>query len=316
MTIKQTFSPFFPLFDNSQTKLYTLFSNWLARTTCCSNIVGQSGSGSGTTKLSLPVITYLPALAISAVCARWRFLALASPRIWSQIRVETAPKGEAMSNMQSGFQSTLQLYLDRSADSPLLIDLQTPDGLDADDSDLSALPLLLDHTSRWQTFSYTGDFDLGSCEGFRRHPPFPNLEALNLRGCWSEIQTTDLDCFEHAPELRAVKTDYLEEDSHLPWTQLTSLDVSPRIGRDINLLHSCHDLTVLKLRDFWTTLGKNSTSLTRLESFTFVGSREERDSMLEDMFSRFTFPSLKELIIYSEDVYSGNLIWPLNALAL
>ncbi|KAE9408943.1 hypothetical protein BT96DRAFT_913625 [Gymnopus androsaceus JB14] len=35
--------------------------------------------------------------------------------------------------------------------------------------------------------------------------------------------------------------------------------------------------------------------------------------MLEEMFSRFTFPSLKELIIYSEDGSSASLIWPLYA---
>ncbi|KAE9391549.1 hypothetical protein BT96DRAFT_979802, partial [Gymnopus androsaceus JB14] len=153
-------------------------------------------------ELSLPVIAYLPTLAVSAVCTRWRFLALASPRIWSQIRVVTVPGGEVMSNTQCGFRSTLQLYLDRSADSPLLIDLQTD--LVEDKENPSALPLLLEHTSRWQTFSYTGSFDLGSCEGFRRHPSFPILEALDLRSLEAETQTTDLDCFEHAPKLRAV----------------------------------------------------------------------------------------------------------------
>ncbi|KAE9391548.1 hypothetical protein BT96DRAFT_864866 [Gymnopus androsaceus JB14] len=264
------------------------------------------------TKLSLPAITYLPALSISAVCTRWRFLALASPRIWSQIRVETAPEGEVMSDRESGFLSTLQLYLDRSADSPLLIDLQTPRNEVEDERNPSALSLLLNYTSRWQIFSYTGDFNLDACEGFHQHHSFPILEALNLRGVGAEIQTTDLDCFEHAPKLRAVRTDYLETDSDLPWTQLTSLDVGAYEGWDINLLHHCHGLTVLKLRDFWPTLGTSNTSLTRLKSFTFTRSGDERT--LEDMFSCFTFPSLKELFIYPEDDPCTRIDnWPLNA---
>ncbi|KAE9391542.1 hypothetical protein BT96DRAFT_1001201 [Gymnopus androsaceus JB14] len=78
-------------------------------------------------------------LAISAICTRWRFLALASLRLWSQLRMEIAPKGQAMSNTQSRFLSTLQLYLDRSADSPLLVDLQTSRALDEDE-------VLLEHT--------------------------------------------------------------------------------------------------------------------------------------------------------------------------
>ncbi|KAE9408948.1 hypothetical protein BT96DRAFT_913629 [Gymnopus androsaceus JB14] len=263
--------------------------------------------GEPPTKLSLPVIAYLPALAISAVCTRWRFLALASPRIWSQIRVEIAPRGEVMSTTQSGFRSTLQLYLDRSADSPLLIGLQTPGALDADKSDLSALPLLLDHTSRWQTFSYTGDFDLGSCEGFCHHPSFPILEALNLRGCEALIQRADFDCFEHAPKLCAFSTDYLK--SHSPWTQLTTLDVR---ALDMDVLQQCRSLTVLKIQRIWPTSELSNMTLVNLETFTLFGFGDECD--LEDMFSRITLPSLGELIIYPEDSpYTNDLIWPLNA---
>ncbi|KAE9408955.1 hypothetical protein BT96DRAFT_787040, partial [Gymnopus androsaceus JB14] len=79
------------------------------------------------TELSLPVITNVPALAISAVCTRWRSLALASPRLWSQFRLEIAPKEETTVDLdrQRGFISTLQLFLDRSANSPLQIGLQT-----------------------------------------------------------------------------------------------------------------------------------------------------------------------------------------------
>ncbi|KAE9391551.1 hypothetical protein BT96DRAFT_303606 [Gymnopus androsaceus JB14] len=261
------------------------------------------------TELSLPVIAYLPALAISAVCTRWRFLALESPRLWSRFNLEIAPDSEEDLDVQSGFRLTLQLYLDRSADSPLHIDLQTPRALNEDEGKLSALLLFFNHTSRWQTFSYTGDFDLGSCEGFRRHPSFPILEALNLRGCQEVIKTTDLDCFEHAPELRAVRTDYFETGSHLPWT---SLDVRGWGWKD--LLRYCPGLTVLKLRDFWSTLEPSSISLASLESFTFVEERyEEEDKRLENMFSHFTFPSLGELIIYTERTYNTKLLWPMDS---
>ncbi|KAE9408921.1 hypothetical protein BT96DRAFT_985249 [Gymnopus androsaceus JB14] len=272
------------------------------------------------TQLTLPAIAYLPALAISAVCTRWRSLALSSPGIWSQFRLEIAPiapKPEMMHmlNARSGLISTLQLYLDRSADSPLIIDLQTPMGAQSDQSKPSVLGLLLGHTSRWKTFTYTGDLDLSSCGDLSRPPSFPILEDLILRGSDVEIQDTDLDCFQHAPKLRAVKTDELDRWlSKLPWTQLTSLDVGAPRGEDIELLHQCPSLTVLKLRSFWSKFGPGSVSLAILESFTFIHfTHMDTSRSLETMFSVFTFPSLGELIICSEDGSTSNLIWPPDA---
>ncbi|KAF9061618.1 hypothetical protein BDP27DRAFT_325649 [Rhodocollybia butyracea] len=39
------------------------------------------------TKLTSPVITYLPSMAISSVCSRWRALALSSPSLWTNLAV-------------------------------------------------------------------------------------------------------------------------------------------------------------------------------------------------------------------------------------
>ncbi|KAE9408935.1 hypothetical protein BT96DRAFT_627294 [Gymnopus androsaceus JB14] len=263
------------------------------------------------TQLSLPFIAYLPALAISAVCTRWRSLALSSPGIWSQFRLEISPiasKAETMSNARSGFISTLQLYLDRSANSPLMIDLQTPTGARNDQSKPSVLGLLLDHSSRWKTFSYTGDYALEKC-GLSS---FPVLEDLILKGSGDNIRKADLDCFEHAPKLRGVRTDFFKKYSVLPWNQLASLDVRAPRGEQMDLLRRCSCLTALKLRSFWSKSRPSSVSLATLKSFTIVNSVDKpKTELLETILFSFTLPSLGELIIYSEDRSAANrVIWP------
>ncbi|KAE9395443.1 hypothetical protein BT96DRAFT_146412 [Gymnopus androsaceus JB14] len=170
------------------------------------------------TKPFLPIITYLPSLAISAVCTRWRSLMLASPSLWSDLRLETVPN-ETVSDVQSGFMSTLRLYLDRSVDAPLRIGLQTLGYLNFQNNS-PALNLILDHTCRWETFRYVGDYQLKNWMGSSFS--FPSLTNLILKGCDNPIVTEDLDCFADAPKLRAVRTDVLEPDSNIPWTQLTA----------------------------------------------------------------------------------------------
>ncbi|KAE9408848.1 hypothetical protein BT96DRAFT_913563 [Gymnopus androsaceus JB14] len=261
-------------------------------------------------KLTLPVITYLPTLAISAVCTRWRSLALASPSLWSHLSLETTPA--TVSDVQGGFTSTLQLYLDRSVDTPLTIGLRTTGTLYSHiiSSGSPALNLLLQHTCRWKNFSYIGDYKLK--QYMDSSLSFPILENLSLSALRSAIRLEDLGCFANAPKLHMVKTDDPEIHSDLPWTQLTSLDV--RTPRDIDLLRRCRCLAVLKLQSFWSKFGPGSVSLASLKSFTFIDSTQKcHRKLLENMFLTLTFPSLTELFMYSEDGSGESLIWPLDA---
>ncbi|KAE9393876.1 hypothetical protein BT96DRAFT_209677 [Gymnopus androsaceus JB14] len=288
--------------------LYLIFES-----SCTDNLIQEYPWPSE--RLSLPAIAYLPALAISAVCTRWRSLALASPGLWSQFRLEIAPIEKTTVDTQSGFISTLQFYLTRSADSPLQIDLETQ-GRGHGPRNPLTLDLILAHTTRWKRFSYTGDYDLGRCEGLSEHPSFPVLDQLALRGREMYIQVTDLDCFEHAPKLFAVSTDCLyPAESDLRWEQLTSLDVLEARDENITLLSQCTGLAVLKLRSGSTvSFGSSSISLASLKSFTFVLTRK-RKSSLEKILSSFAFPSLTELMLYSEYNSNANIIWPLDAFA-
>ncbi|KAE9388734.1 hypothetical protein BT96DRAFT_1072525, partial [Gymnopus androsaceus JB14] len=95
-------------------------------------------------------IGLLPALAISAVCARWRLLALLSPRMWSKLSLELS-FSDAMSTMSDGLTSTLELYLERSANSPLCINLAA---IGKPMKKQNYLVSLTRHSHHWRSFKY------------------------------------------------------------------------------------------------------------------------------------------------------------------
>lgn len=273
------------------------------------------------TRLSSPAITYLPALAISSVCIQWRSLALALPQLWSRFRVETAPAifecdPQEVSNGGSGFIKTLQLYLDRSTDDPLTIDLETKGRWRREMIIPPAVNLLLEYTHRWKAFKYTGDYWLDKITGFERQPlSFPILENLTLNGVTCSIVTADLDCFTDAPKLRTLETNSSEREFKLPLNQLTYLGIhSP----DAEILTQCLNLTVLKLWSHYYLYELEGDftpnmllSMNRLESFTFV---YDTDSSIEDQLSSLILPSLTELVIYPDgDFHDKNLIWSRKA---
>ncbi|KAE9404406.1 hypothetical protein BT96DRAFT_989456 [Gymnopus androsaceus JB14] len=102
------------------------------------------------TQLSLSVISYLPALVISAVCRQWRSLGLVLPGLWARLKLEITEE----LTVSGSFMATLQLFLDRSAKAPLVLDVYiswTTDDLFVDNP--PALNLLLQHTSRWRSIS-------------------------------------------------------------------------------------------------------------------------------------------------------------------
>lgn len=256
-------------------------------------------------------ITYLPALAISAVCTRWRSLALASPKLWSQLRLNIdRSRGRRNTVLNDGLLSILQHYLDCSGNVSLMISLQTT-GYSCNRLDI--LRLLLDHASRWKTFSYRGDYDLNEFLG--SNLSFPILEHLALKGGETEIARLDFEPFKHAPKLLTVATGGQLTDLPRSWKKVVSLQILYPLGSEgLSSLHDYPDLTDLELWSSLNGFGMGITSLAKLESFTFVESLNipPKENLLSDMFSSMAFPSLTKLVIDSNHAQS-RLIWPPDA---
>ncbi|KAF9060539.1 hypothetical protein BDP27DRAFT_1370454 [Rhodocollybia butyracea] len=150
------------------------------------------------TQMRYPVITYLPSMAISSICYRWRALALSSPSLWANIAVETLLASLDEVENQVGFIDTVTRYLERSGDSPLRLDLTISGSPDSNDEVL-CLVQLMQHAYRWKVFEFSGSHPFAEYS-VPSDLHFPSLAEVNI------IQSDGLGHFEHFPKLCVLST--------------------------------------------------------------------------------------------------------------
>ncbi|KAL0566807.1 hypothetical protein V5O48_015196, partial [Marasmius crinis-equi] len=81
------------------------------------------------------------ALRISAVCHRWRVVALDTPELWTSFAV----------SLEGRFAAPVRPLLDRSSEKPLSLVIV---GAQSGYLDLGLLQSIVDHTSQWQSVDY------------------------------------------------------------------------------------------------------------------------------------------------------------------
>ncbi|KAF9066392.1 hypothetical protein BDP27DRAFT_1330676 [Rhodocollybia butyracea] len=252
------------------------------------------------TSITSPVITYLPTMAISSVCSRWRALALSSPSLWAGLKLEICTTTVFQSKTLTGFADTVTRYLDRSGDWPLKISLGIT-GLPI--GGVPSLIHLKEHAWHWKTFRYEGDFSLLGY-GLLYEMCFPILGELDIP--W--ITTSDeLDLFEQCPRLHALSASWPEgPTSSVPYNQLDYLNLGQQstITDLVQALHSCPSLKCLE-----AGLLINESEDADLEqgghgTWPDVALLTIDGSSSYTMFSSFDFPSLNHLVI------DGLVDWP------
>ncbi|KAJ4465104.1 hypothetical protein C8R41DRAFT_110383 [Lentinula lateritia] len=257
-------------------------------------------------------IRVLPALAISAVSFRWRHLALSSSRLWSTLNLEFS-----VAAIAAEFMLKLKLYLERSGNSPLFLDVKIK-GFPDDNSSLPVMDILVQHSKRWKTFTVNGQWLLTSCFALlhpRQH--FPILTALSTDG---DFHQEELDIFEDSPQLCSVRTTVLPP-SRLPSHQLTHVEITVPSSEDlIGQLDRSPNLTTMVLlgqkQSFSVQdLGRLSRTMPMVRSL--VLQVQSSNHLLQTVFSCLTCPRLSELSIssaYPSHHYDNSAIsvipWP------
>ncbi|KAE9406610.1 hypothetical protein BT96DRAFT_971859 [Gymnopus androsaceus JB14] len=255
------------------------------------------------TKIGSSPLSHLPALAITAVCTRWRTLALSSPILWSKIKLELSL--QAANN--SGFTSILKLYLERSANSPLFLFLDAV-GKPRMGKKTDLLPLA-QCVHRWSSFTYRGHYAPSRAIPFTsRH--FGSLEDLDIE-LHNNVTggSAILDLFRIAPKLRSLTTDL---------TPNCLIDSAHRENELAVLLNSCPNLNTVKLRqqdglqfkvDFPPHKYHTIHSLTLA-----VGDHKMARDFMKVVFKSHAFPSLNELHLQTRDEYIFvESAWPKDA---
>ncbi|KAE9402714.1 hypothetical protein BT96DRAFT_918015 [Gymnopus androsaceus JB14] len=129
-------------------------------------------------ELISPMITYLPALSISATCSRWRSVAVSFPSLWSRLKLEITSGRNMVPGMLNALIATIDLFLARSAKFPLSISLEICGP--PQKRHPFVLSLLLQHTHRWRTFKFISDRCMTDFLGYESTRDFTVLESLDL----------------------------------------------------------------------------------------------------------------------------------------
>ncbi|KAF9061637.1 hypothetical protein BDP27DRAFT_1452156 [Rhodocollybia butyracea] len=239
------------------------------------------------TDLRFPVITYLPTMAISSVCSRWRGIALSSPDLWTNLTVETHTTfldEDQIFHVFAGFIATVCRYLERSRDWPLRLELTIYGSCTAE---VPCLDLLTRHASRWKMLKYSGSHYLTDYH-VPSHLHFSLLADLNI------LRSTGLGHFEHFPRLCALSTfAATRPTSGVVYDQLNHLSFYGQSWSDlVETLRGCPSLKSLKLGyaspDVEGTLG----TWHKITSFSLIIADGS-----DTIFSYFNFPSLKKLMV-------------------
>ncbi|KAF9065680.1 hypothetical protein BDP27DRAFT_1424551 [Rhodocollybia butyracea] len=120
---------------------------------------------------------------------------------------------------------TISRYLERSGDWPSRLALDNMDIYGKLSRKESSLSHLAQHAHRWKAFKYQGYYALQSDPILSQlHVHFPSLEELDISSICASVGSNDLDCFEHAPKLRALATDKVPI-SRAPYHQLAHLSI-------------------------------------------------------------------------------------------
>ncbi|KAE9408574.1 hypothetical protein BT96DRAFT_663091 [Gymnopus androsaceus JB14] len=249
-------------------------------------------------KLASPAITYLPAMSIASVCMRWRLLALATPSLWSRLKLEIA-SAPATSQTPSEFISIVQLFLDRSQQDLLMLELEITG--EVQPSDPIVLTILAQNARRWKTFRFTGDLEVSEVSSFSQLH-LPELVELSIDVSRSVPSADDIARFAQSPKLRSLTTDTLVSPPGTLWQQLTRVYICADYGQVDKIIDACPNVSDLTLWEYFGDVPLSPCAPPRtsntITSLTVEVSDSEKDVALFDMvLSSLTLPSLLELHI-------------------
>ncbi|KAJ6549950.1 hypothetical protein B0H19DRAFT_1237072 [Mycena capillaripes] len=258
---------------------------------------------------------------LTHVCARWRMVALSTPRLWNTVNLLT-------SAFIHGREAFVEEILARSCTVPLSVALETPPPFPfqkwimiasvattgGNYSDRRWLDIVWNCHRRLETISMDISSEDTYPNIFPLHANFPILTSLKLSidGDAEPDLAAILDSFQSAPLLRRLEIDlqFTNDDAFLqtvfPWCQLTELITRAPLtvvgARD--LLPQCTALKTAQLIDLWDHNEDSGTpppalAITTLHNLTWldISVRGIGGALL---LEPITAPQLKFLSISSE----------------
>ncbi|KAE9411387.1 hypothetical protein BT96DRAFT_911979 [Gymnopus androsaceus JB14] len=252
-----------------------------------------------------------PVLQLSAVCSHWRSVLQFAPSLWAHIAVWFDADGNI-----PRFE-TVQLFLERSKEKPLTLDIRFDHGGDA-----IQLQKILDHPAflaiayqahRWKFLSLTGQRPEDLC--ILRAPVIsscPELETLQLFE-FDECNVGFFLGFVSMPKLKHLPGEYfhpLHPTQDIPWHQLTQVGLDAMMHDVPRLVELCGNLLELDIHSdpYWEIDVPHLHTSTTHQNVEFLAvilwslepEGPETDT-LKQLFKALSFPHLSGLQIIDDN---------------
>ncbi|KAK7059774.1 F-box domain-containing protein [Favolaschia claudopus] len=181
---------------------------------------------------------------ISSVCAQWRSIAQATPRIWSNFLVEVVASDDDQPSNKStvpfnsnGLIKSLERHLQFSRDADIYLDIRAAySGPESSLLSSRILDLFAAHALRWRS---------AKIKAALRETP--RLKSLHIHPA-PVNSGIPIEIFESCPALTELSLIHYEPKARMPWSQLTSLHFDVSHMTEINtVLDLCPKLLSLSL---------------------------------------------------------------------
>jgi hypothetical protein len=191
---------------------------------------------------------------LSAVCSRWRNIALSQPSLWTCISLNFTDDGPD-SPYAAGILPMVRAHLERSQRFPLHITFYPFFETHCTEAEQSALDLIAHHSDRWETLTFSGSPSIyGALESIRDNLPILRRLNATVRSEHGEPALDISDLFESCPALQEafINAGRYGGDkpisADLPYPQLLRYSASNPWTNHVHVLRSATNLVDCVLR--------------------------------------------------------------------
>ncbi|KAJ7631359.1 hypothetical protein DFH06DRAFT_702903 [Mycena polygramma] len=192
---------------------------------------------------------------LSAVCSRWRTIALSQPCFWTYIFLDFTDDPPQSSSL-AALLPTLEAQLERSQQLPLHVTFRTFYEMEVEKREQRVLDLIILHCDRWETVDLSGPWTLYSpcLESIRDELPLLRSLDIMVQDIDDDDLGSVLDVFQDCPRLEVVYFNagrYGGEHAiaaDLPFSQLRRYSASNSWSNHALVLHSASNLVDCVLR--------------------------------------------------------------------
>jgi hypothetical protein len=233
-------------------------------------------------------------LSLSAVCKRWRNVALAAPGLWSTIRVNLRFKVGRGRRLLSAKNNMFQTWIERSGNHPLSITLQA-EGINTH----PVIDSIINNSYRLRFFDFFVDpISMEALALLRGQLPILQTFICRRGSEYSGFEEDVCGFAADAPQLRILDIGHAPDKLDLPYTQITQFSTFTLVVEEcLQALRMAPNVMACNFKQMWGewSLSHLQPVVSRLHTLTISASPDDDVMALGDFFGLLTLPAIRTI---------------------